>query len=185
MFSWSKLRFFVFVLFFKRMWPTKTVATTLKSRFFCQLAERRWLSSPDQGSTYLLCLRTTSENAPPCSRDFKMKKEQKKNRTWSICGKCLSIMKVLHSARTRTGGWTFHSSVSAAITKHTTRGLGRQRGCLFPPWGRKHFSLRRGRNQESARTKTHCTVTYFIVLFLEGNWKKEKIKRFLLSKSIL
>lgn len=67
------------------------------------------------------------------------------------------------------GRVTFHSSVSAAITKHTTRGLGRQRGCFFPPWGRKHFSLRRGRNQESARTKTHCTVTYFIVLFLEGN----------------
>lgn len=103
-------------------------------------------------------------------------------------------MKVLHTRGREAGGratrkaTAFHGSVSAAITntEHTpdtvTGGSaaapflrGERRG------GGHTFSVRSPARcasivaedgNKSRLGQTHCTVTYFIVLFLEGNWKK-------------
>lgn len=124
--------------FFKRMWPTKTVATTLKSRFFVNLQrEDGFLHQTKVQHTSSACGRRMKT---PLRVNMTLKwKKNKKNKTWSICGKCLSIMKVLHSARTRTGGWRF-TAVLVRLSQNTRHAVwGGSAAASFLPGGENTF----------------------------------------------
>lgn len=166
-------------------------------------AERRWLFSQDQGSTYLLCRLTMYESSSLC---YVTKHEVFVPFFFSFFFLSLWSTKISSKAtgdvtsrlwRLKAQRFHIFRNICVIIVNTNTlkmHSYRRQRSCSFlffeesdfrtislsaPVWLSSVCAYKRLEDgNKSQFEQIHCTVTYFIVLFLEGN-KKELFLLFL------